>query len=199
MRSAPFGFFEQAWDLAWECAAITHGHIEAKASAAILAEAIRLLTADYDMEDALRRACVRDSDNTESSRLILKVISLAKSETEPELAIRELGEGWVAEEALAIAAYCAVRAGNDIEQALRLAVNHDGDSDSTGSITGNLMGAAYGTQIIPDRWLQAIELREVIEQVASDLIADVPTAPWYNATEEQKAKEKEFWDRYPGC
>jgi ADP-ribosylglycohydrolase len=150
------------------------------------------------MEDALRRACMRDSDNTESSRLVLRAISLANSETEPERAIRELGEGWVAEEALAISAFCAVRASNDFELALRLTVNHDGDSDSTGSITGNIMGAGYGTPIIPDRWLRAIELRDVIEQVALDLITDVPTAPWYNATEEQLAKEKEFWNRYPG-
>lgn len=30
-----------------------------------------------------------------------------------------------------------------------LAVNHDGDSDSTGAITGNILGAYLGQQAIP--------------------------------------------------
>lgn len=199
MRSAPFGFVEWAWQLAWECAAITHGHIEAKASAAILAEAVRLLTLEYGLEDAIQRACGLDRDGTESTRLVLRAITLAKAEITPERAIRELGEGWVAEEALAIAVYCAVKAEKDFELALLLAVNHDGDSDSTGAIAGNLMGAAYGVQIIPNRWLQTIELRDVIEQLASDMVAKIPVAPWYDATEEQLSEERDFWARYPGC
>jgi ADP-ribosyl-[dinitrogen reductase] hydrolase len=50
-----------------------------------------------------------------------------------------------------------------------LAVNHGGDSDSTGSIAGNLLGLLVGEEGIPDRWLRRLELREVITQVADDL------------------------------
>jgi ADP-ribosylglycohydrolase len=56
----------------------------------------------------------------------------------PEI-VEQLGGGWVAEEALATALFCALKATNFAEGVL-LAVNHSGDSDSTGSLTGNLLG-----------------------------------------------------------
>lgn len=83
-------------------------------------------------------------------------------------ALTQLGEGWVAEEALAIALYCALSAAN-FRSGVVLAVNHSGDSDSTGSMAGQLMGAMYGVQAIPDSWLEPLELRGVIETTANDL------------------------------
>jgi len=74
----------------------------------------------------------------------------------------------VAEEALAISVYCALAAPS-FEDAIVRAVNRDGDSDSTGSITGNLLGAKLGVEAIPPRWLASLELREIIEQLADDL------------------------------
>jgi ADP-ribosylglycohydrolase len=94
--------------------------------------------------------------------------ALAGSQVDPADAIVQLGEGWVAEEALAIAVYCCLRA-RTLEEALILAVNHDGDSDSTGSVTGNLMGAWRGVDAIPKRWLERLELRDVITAIADDL------------------------------
>lgn len=82
--------------------------------------------------------------------------------------IAELGEGWVAEEALAIAIYCALVA-DDFADAVVLAVNHGGDSDSTGAITGNILGAAHGVAAIPARWLDELELRDEIDSLARDL------------------------------
>jgi hypothetical protein len=59
----------------------------------------------------------------------------------------------------------------DLESALLLAVNHGGDSDSTGAITGNLLAAIHGERAIPRRWLDALELREEIERMANELYA----------------------------
>ena len=81
-----------------------------------------------------------------------------------------MGEGWVAEEALAIAIYCAA-VSPDLDSALRLAVNHGGDSDSTGSITGNLLGAALGEEAIPAHWLEDLELLAVIRHTADEICA----------------------------
>ena len=64
---------------------------------------------------------------------------LLATDIEPTEAIDELGEGWVAEEALAIGVYCALKA-QDLESGVIMAVNHDGDSDSTGLIAGHLLG-----------------------------------------------------------
>jgi ADP-ribosylglycohydrolase len=50
-------------------------------------------------------------------------------------------------------------------------VAHAGDSDSTGSLTGNLLGAMFGCESLPEAWLADLELREVIERVAADLHA----------------------------
>jgi ADP-ribosyl-[dinitrogen reductase] hydrolase len=50
-------------------------------------------------------------------------------------------------------------------------VNHSGDSDSTGSLVGNIVGALYGDRAIPERWLADLELRPVIESVAQELAA----------------------------
>jgi ADP-ribosylglycohydrolase len=75
----------------------------------------------------------------------------------------------VAEEALAISLYCALRA-HHLEEGIITAVNITGDSDSTGAIAGNLLGAIHGARAIPQRWLDTLELREVIETVARDLV-----------------------------
>jgi ADP-ribosylglycohydrolase len=62
----------------------------------------------------------------------------------PEALVR-LGGGWVGEEALAIAVTCAIGA-PDFHDGVLAAVNHSGDSDSTGAIAGNLLGAIGGTR-----------------------------------------------------
>ena len=100
----------------------------------------------------------------------------------------------VAEEALAISRYCALSA-QDFESGVVLAVNLDGDSDSTGAITGNLLGAQFGVEAIPLRWLDALELREVIQAVADDLA----TFPEWEVGEYEDSAESDFYfHRYPG-
>lgn len=86
-------------------------------------------------------------------RLTRKAVELALSETPDEVAIRELGEGWVAEETWAIAVFCALRHIDDPKDAIIAAVNHDGDSDSTGAVTGNIIGAIYGYKTLKEERL----------------------------------------------
>ena len=94
---------------------------------------------------------------------------LNKDVTPSSEAVQSLGEGWVGDEALAISLYCALVAGDDFAKGVRLAVNHSGDSDSTGSITGNILGAILGKAAIPKDWLKQLELKGVISQVGKDL------------------------------
>jgi ADP-ribosyl-[dinitrogen reductase] hydrolase len=51
-----------------------------------------------------------------------------------------------------------------------LAVSHSGDSDSTGAITGNILGALLGKRAIPEEWLVDLEIRKVIEETACGLL-----------------------------
>jgi ADP-ribosylglycohydrolase len=95
----------------------------------------------------------------------------------------------VAEEALAIAVHCALSA-ESFAHGVRLAVNHSGDSDSTGAIAGNLLGAIHGAGAIPARWLDQLELHGEIEALIADWLAcfGPDAAPDVEA----------LGDRYPG-
>lgn len=109
------------------------------------------------------------------TRIAVKIAGNDKSDAEN---IPQLGEGWTGEEAWAIALYCAVRHVDSIEDALIAAVNHDGDSDSTGAICGNIMGAIHGYEAMKRTNLlcpqgheleQTLELSNIILTLADDL------------------------------
>lgn len=111
-------------------------------------------------------------------KLTEEAVKLALNDESDAENICRLGEGWTGEEAWAIALYCVVRHVNNIEEAIIAAVNHDGDSDSTGSICGNIMGAIYGYDAIKRLNLccprrrnleQTLELAPVILSIADDL------------------------------
>lgn len=87
-----------------------------------------------------------------------------------EEAIRMLGEGKVAEEALAIAVYCSVKYQNDFEKAIIASVNHGGDSDSTGAVTGNILGAWVGNTALPKRFSYNVEEVDTIEDIGERLL-----------------------------
>lgn len=48
-------------------------------------------------------------------------------------------------------------------------VNHDGDSDSTGAVAGNIIGAIVGYSTIPKKYIRSLELHDLLLSVADDL------------------------------
>ncbi|MBN2244638.1 MAG: ADP-ribosylglycohydrolase family protein [Candidatus Aminicenantes bacterium] len=74
------------------------------------------------------------------------------------------------EEALAISIYCAMRYCNNFKAGVLAAVNHSGDSDSTGSITGAILGTLLGVETIPREWLEKIENASYIQKLAEDIL-----------------------------
>ncbi|MEW5784044.1 MAG: ADP-ribosylglycohydrolase family protein [Bacillota bacterium] len=76
------------------------------------------------------------------------------------------------EEALAIAVYCSLKHQDDFKRALVAAVNHSGESDSTGAITGNILGAYLGLNKIPAVWVERVELEEILTRIADDLLIE---------------------------
>src|SRR4051794_27207286 len=170
MRIAPVGLFGR-FEAGCEIAAITHGHPSGYLAAGFLTVAIGALREGRGLHDAIElgRTSLRTGDHHhEVLAAVEQARSAARQGASPE-AVERLGEGWVAEEALAIALYCALAA-DDFEMGVRLAVNHGGDSDSTGAIAGNLLGTMYGVTAIPERWLAQLELRPEIEKLALDLL-----------------------------
>lgn len=176
MRVAPAGLFypkDEAFEKAAEFAAITHGHPSGYLSAGALAYMIALIIEGEDIEEAVKgvieklKGC---KGNEECLRSLNRALELSKSDMSDIDAISWLGEGWVGEEALGIATYCALKYRDDFKKALIAAVNHDGDSDSTGAITGNILGAYLGLSRIPAEWIEKVELKDVILQMADDLL-----------------------------
>ena len=120
--------------------------------------------------DRLRHSFVGKEKSIKSLRALINMaVDLSKTDAPDETCIRRIGEGWVGDEALAIAVYCCCKYRKDFEKAVCAAVNHSGDSDSTGAICGNIMGAMLGLESIPDYYLENLELKEVIQEIASDL------------------------------
>jgi ADP-ribosylglycohydrolase len=176
MRVAPAGVFyikKNAFNMAAQFAALTHGHPSGYLSAGALAYMIALILEGQDIEAAAKGtlAELRSHENHyECSRSLSLALELSRSSLSDVDAIYQLGEGWVGEEALGIAIYCALKYQNDFKRAVIAAVNHSGDSDSTGAITGNILGAYLGLNDIPEDWIQKVELKEVLIQIADDLL-----------------------------
>lgn len=183
MRMAPVGLFyadeKKAALLAARAAAQTHGHPLGWLSAAAFGCMVsHLVHREVDMKGAVQAAirCLHalwpDREMTdELCGLLSRAVKSAQALGDDRTAIHALGAGWVGDEALAIAVYCAVKYEQDFHRALVAAVNHDGDSDSTGAICGNLLGARLGLSGIPETWLHGLELKDVLLQTADALRA----------------------------
>jgi ADP-ribosylglycohydrolase len=176
MRIAPVGLAlaaDDAFGLGCDIAALTHGHPTGYLAAGFFARVIRELVTGESLRTACQeglRELRRRPHHEECSHAVEHALALAGHGKPDPDAVATLGEGWCADEALALALYCAL-ATPDFESALRLSVNHGGDSDSTGALTGSLLGAALGEVAIPTRWLGVLELREEIERMADELCA----------------------------
>ena len=100
--------------------------------------------------------------------LINKALSLINSSKIEEDSISILGKGWVADEALAISLYCSLKNKNNFKKAIITSINHEGDSDTTGCITGAILGTYLGVnnRTIPDKWLDKVENGEELSNLA---------------------------------
>lgn len=161
MRTAPIGLFyrkEEAFKLGCESAAIKHGHPSGYLSAGALSFIIAAILEGLDLETAVEQSIEELNlypSNKECCELIEKALTLAKSNTPDIQAIESLGE-----EALVISVFCALKYQTDFKKAVITAVNQNGDSDSTGAITGNILGAYLGVEEIPENWAKEVELSQ---------------------------------------
>ncbi|MGW6738731.1 ADP-ribosylglycohydrolase family protein [Streptomyces sp. NPDC055013] len=177
MRSAPFGLVNSAdgaFAMAARAAQITHGHPTGYYAAGALAAIVAHLVAGDSLEGAVLRTLrllARHPGHEETSAALTEAVDLAGHGAPTAEKVETLGEGWVAEQALAIGVYCALVTPT-VRDALLLSVNHSGDSDSTGSICGNLLGARYGDLGLPHEWVERVEGRAQIAALADDLAAE---------------------------
>jgi ADP-ribosylglycohydrolase len=123
-----------------------------------------------DTADVLQALFAGDAYLPRFLETMKKAVELADNGLTDLENIHALGEGWVGDEALFIGLYCAVRYSEDIDSALIAAVNHRGDSDSTGAVAGNIVGAHLGMSGIPEKYTKDLELTDEILTLADDLL-----------------------------
>ena len=181
MRTAPFGLIssftvDTAFEEACNASAITHGHALGWLSAGVQTDMIHrlifdsrsLIQAIADSMDDLMKHYPSD-DSKELTEIVSRAIELTKNEAPDIDNISSLGSGSTGEEALAIALYANLKYENDFDKVILCSVNHDGDTDSTGAVAGNIAGAITGYSSIDDKWKQDLELKDIILNVADDL------------------------------
>lgn len=202
MRVAPIGLYfcdkryepEEIDIIGAKAAALTHGHELGYVPAAMIVHIISrisehgdtILEAVNDAISIVPGIFPESKYMGELLELLEKAVALSTENTDDLDAIRQLGEGWVAEETLAIAVYCALKYSDNFEKGIIASVNHDGDSDSTGAVAGNILGAALGIDAIPQKYLDKLELKDVILKIAEDLHHDCQISeygPWDNLWE----------------
>ena len=189
MRTAPVGLMfdpEQAYKSGCEVSAITHGHPTGITAGGAFAMLIAELLAGKSLDEALDVVLehLGREENASETAAALHKARAAKN-------ISELGEGWVAEEALSIGVYCALKHTWDFRSGVLEAVNITGDSDSTGAITGNILGVINGESTIPSEWLANLREYKIVSKVADDL--------WKGFDEDSEGHvTDEWWDKYPG-
>ncbi|MFH5877950.1 ADP-ribosylglycohydrolase family protein [Arthrobacter sp. NA-172] len=192
MRSAPFGLVPHipeaaVYRLSAAAASLTHGHPSARQSAAAFSLLVHKLATGSDVRTAAEHALsVVEALPDPAPELLERlrqalILSATGTLLNPEELTAQLGEGWVAEEALAVGLYSvlATEATADVQldpaahfrRAIGVALNHSGDSDSTASIAGNILGALHGEAALPADWLEALEAPDVIRGMAQRLIA----------------------------
>ena len=174
-------------DLAANTAALTHGNEVAWVASGVLALIISLIIhQELSIAEAVNETLkALDKSFPDSRKAVHELLSsiwsarpLATSASSDLDAIHALGEGWVSNEALAIGILCALRYENDIAGAMTFAANHGGNSSTTAAIAGMLVGARIGFNAIPDRFVDRLELVDVILELADDVTTDCPMSDW---------------------
>lgn len=203
MRVAPIGLFgvydaDKAFNCACAAAAITHGNPLGWLPAGILSRVInRIVFDNVDLTEALYESINHmlinypGEDSRHLAELLYQAVQFISNERADADNIKSLGEGWVGDEALAIAVYSALKYQNDFDKAIICAVNHSGDSDSTGAIAGNIVGALCGYESMSPKWKTDLELHDVILEIADDLYK-VTLADFYRIAEEDIDWDKKY-------
>lgn len=197
MRVAPLGLAyvpDRAFEHGAESAVLTHGHPSGYLSAGFLADVISRLVRRSSVDGgdwnsrrggpipgaiaASREVLLGWDDHDEVLEKVDLAFELYIADAPLHEAFELLGEGWVAEEALGIALFAALSYPGDFDEGVLASVNITGDSDTTGCMTGALLGAALGEGAIRAEWSSGVESSATIVCLADELysgyVADGP-------------------------
>jgi ADP-ribosylglycohydrolase len=143
-------------------------------SGAYLAAVVFGVARDEPLAEAMQAAdalLAVEREAEETAAAVKAARKLAADGMPSRAAIEAYGGGWVGEEALGIALACALAHRGSTRETLWAAAAHDGDSDSTGSIAGHLVGAMADGAGDAAEWGDEVEMVNLVEALAADLHA----------------------------
>jgi ADP-ribosylglycohydrolase len=177
---APVGLLPPDVDvgrLGMEVAALTHGSAIAQFAAGAVAIVIHRLMARRGLEAALGDALAwldwarrERQDGAALAPLVAalrRVVQAEVGDLEATVRAGALGAGQSAAEALAIAV-AGARCAGDFEHGVQLAAGHGGARDATGTLAGQILGATLGVASVPHRWLDRLDARDALMELADD-------------------------------
>ncbi len=155
--------------MARDSSLITHGHPCALAGGVATAYLVSLAL-DRSDPDGMPAALLGlvGGECAKFDARIEQVQMLARC-GDPQDPCRALGQGWVAEEAVALALYCFLRSPDEYRATVVTAANIEGDSDSVACIAGAISGAYNSEAAIPRPWIQLIEDSSYLGEVGTQL------------------------------
>lgn len=176
MRVAAIGCLYQhdeqkLYEVAHASSLITHGHPAAIAGSIAAAYAVKLALDGVPVPQYLPKIMAFTDGISDEFEQALRHIGHAGAWADEEAALAHIGEGWVAEEAVALALYCVIRYPDDYAACVRRAANSEGDSDSVACIAGGIMGARLGLDALPAAWRERCEKREYLRDLAARMAA----------------------------
>ncbi len=175
MRTAPLGFLGEGtsetdvYAHGVAAAALTHGHPDGWAPAGVMALAVRRLLDGASWVDVVEAglSAMQVHPAATGTRQLLTEVDAALKSSEPARASASFGLGWVGDEALAVGLHAAATAASFAE-AIEVASNHDGDSDSTASIAGQLYGAKHGLSALPAEAVYRVDVLEPLLELFAE-------------------------------
>jgi ADP-ribosylglycohydrolase/protein-tyrosine phosphatase len=177
MRTAPIGFLHEGFaetDVYAQgvaAAAFTHGHPDGYAPSGVIALAVRKLLDDASWLEAVEAglAALAVHPRATGTRTLLGQVASAVGEGGGR-ASASFGQGWVGDEALAVGLHAAATA-SSFSDAIEVASNHDGDSDSTASIAGQLYGAKHGLSALPAEAVYRLDVLQPLLELAGEWVS----------------------------
>jgi ADP-ribosylglycohydrolase len=172
MRLAPVPMFfaadpAMAIEKAGESSRTTHGAAAAIDACRYYAGLIAGALGGADKEELLSSYYAPVDGYWQENNLVEEIAEVAAGSFKVKKPPAIRGSGYVTE-SLEAALWCFHR-GRDFREGCLLAVNLGDDADTTAAVYGQLAGAYYGVQGIPQDWLDKLAKRELIQGLAERL------------------------------
>ena len=167
-----------------EAVALTHGDPATFLSGAVVTHLISaVLRSDAPLEELVEQAMesLREQFDREYHRQVSQICSLIRqamelSRDDKTLFVEAMEQLQCKTGAQVVAGtvYALLAGEEDFDLSLIIAVNHSGASAAVGALVGAVLGARLGLGALPEFYLECLECRDILQELADDLCQGCP-------------------------